>query len=617
MKPTGWMVLAGPAIAVVLLGSSCGTKPGIEILEQPVVRSDGKKVTLDGKTLPSSARSVLKREGLSRLARKDPAETIRRLDKILSEKEQSDVRFAAAALALARGDSQGRKANTETLGYFLTAIEMSEPGLAGGEYQPYLTAIYSEANAALASLVHGLKLGPGQEFRVAGPLKTYRVAWKSGGDRTVRAGYYDTLTPVSYLDVQGFEKSNSRPGVGGALVGYRKGTEERRAKEPFMPNSGYAVPVTATTDFRSGGRARIALHDGLVDEQVTVSGNVYPLAADYTAAVATAVAASPSGKVGWVGMLRPEKNVGKEGLFLLEPYRDNRIPLILVHGLLSTPHTWDAVINACYGDPVIRRNYQILTFFYPTGFPIVENASTLRARLKAFQQKYDPGRRNPKMREMVMVGHSMGCNLTNFQIRDGGDSLYYKFFDKSIGEIETTSEFKQQMKRDAYFTANPDIDRVVFVCGPHRGSPLSNAWLGRFGAKLIHIPFSAADAITGNVLNSTTKAGRSVLSESNSSINNLEVNSPILLAILEQPMPDQPTMHSIIGDRGKDEPLKDSSDGVVPYWSSHLDGVKSEKMIPASHTTATANPENVQEIRRILRLHVGKGTPVATVGNSN
>jgi hypothetical protein len=98
MKPTGWMVLAGPAIAVVLLGNSCGTKPGIEILEKPVVRRDSKKLTLDGKRLPSSAKSVLKREGLSRLARKDPAATIRQLDKILSQKESSDgARFPTGA----------------------------------------------------------------------------------------------------------------------------------------------------------------------------------------------------------------------------------------------------------------------------------------------------------------------------------------------------------------------------------------------------------------------------------------------------------------------------------------------------------------------------------------
>jgi len=36
------------------------------------------------------------------------------------------------------------------------------------------------------------------------------------------------------------------------------------------------------------------------------------------------------------------------------------------------------------------------------------------------------------------------------------------------------------------------------------------------------------------------------------------------------------TYHSIMGDRGKGN-TPESSDGVVPYWSSHLGGAASEK----------------------------------------
>jgi hypothetical protein len=51
-------------------------------------------------------------------------------------------------------------------------------------------------------------------------------------------------------------------------------------------------------------------------------------------------------------------------------------------------------------------------------------------------------------------------------------------------------------------------------------------------------------------------------------------------------------------------PLKDSSDGVVPYWSSHLAGAVSERIVPAQHVTACQNPETVEELKRILRLHL-------------
>ena len=63
--------------------------------------------------------------------------------------------------------------------------------------------------------------------------------------------------------------------------------------------------------------------------------------------------------------------------------------------------------------------------------------------------------------------------------------------------------------------------------------------------------------------------------------------------------------HSIIDDRGRgDSP--DSSDGVVPYWSSHLDEAVSEKIVPSDHG-APSNPEAIEDILRILRLHLKEG----------
>jgi hypothetical protein len=59
--------------------------------------------------------------------------------------------------------------------------------------------------------------------------------------------------------------------------------------------------------------------------------------------------------------------------------------------------------------------------------------------------------------------------------------------------------------------------------------------------------------------------------------------------------------HTIEGNRGRgDEP--NSSDGVVPYWSSHLDGAQSELIVPSDHR-AHRNPIAIAEVSRILKLH--------------
>jgi len=60
--------------------------------------------------------------------------------------------------------------------------------------------------------------------------------------------------------------------------------------------------------------------------------------------------------------------------------------------------------------------------------------------------------------------------------------------------------------------------------------------------------------------------------------------------------------HSIIAIEG-DGPLEHASDGVVRYSSAHLEGVDSEKIVHSGHS-AQGNPETIEEIRRILLLHL-------------
>ena len=68
------------------------------------------------------------------------------------------------------------------------------------------------------------------------------------------------------------------------------------------------------------------------------------------------------------------------------------------------------------------------------------------------------------------------------------------------------------------------------------------------------------------------------------------------------PLPGRITFHSIIGDRGKGN-TPASSDGVVPYWSSHITPVASELIVP-SHHSVQDNPMAATELKRILKLHL-------------
>ena len=71
--------------------------------------------------------------------------------------------------------------------------------------------------------------------------------------------------------------------------------------------------------------------------------------------------------------------------------------------------------------------------------------------------------------------------------------------------------------------------------------------------------------------------------------------------------------HSIIGSL-RPEGKENTTDGVVAYRSSHLDGVESETIVQSDHSVQN-NPYAIMEVHKILLDHVGLGAaPVAAGG---
>ena len=90
------------------------------------------------------------------------------------------------------------------------------------------------------------------------------------------------------------------------------------------------------------------------------------------------------------------------------------------------------------------------------------------------------------------------------------------------------------------------------------------------------------------------------------SITGLKPSNPAFPVV--NTVPIRVPYHSIIGNRGKPGPIADSTDGVVPYWSSHLDGAQSEVIVPGPHG-ACELPQTIAELDRILRLHLRSSSP--------
>jgi hypothetical protein len=159
------------------------------------------------------------------------------------------------------------------------------------------------------------------------------------------------------------------------------------------------------------------------------------------------------------------------------------------------------------------------------------------------------------------------------------------------------------------FKPNPHVERVIFVCTPHRGSRLADGFIGKLGRKLISLPvqtLGTAGRAFGDVLSGDAggMVSRLKLNGVPSSIDNLSPESPFVQESMRLPLRRGLHIHSIVGNK-KSLPLgdPDCGDGVVPYASAHLEGAESELVVKSGHG-AQETPEAIAEIRRILLLHL-------------
>ena len=301
---------------------------------------------------------------------------------------------------------------------------------------------------------------------------------------------------VSDFQIEGLNNQYHNFGLGVPLIAVRRQHDaEDPAEAYYAPNMTF--PVTAFLRVAHGGTGAastescvLELHDPRTSDTIHVANRSIPLETDLSTPLAYFLD-SPGFRdteVATWGVLLPDSTKQVQGIYMLEPYDPRKIPVLMVHGLWSSPTTWTQMFNDLQGLPEIRRNYQFWTYLYPTGQPFWFSAVQLRDELETLHRRLDPGYDNPFMNQMVLVGHSMGGLVSRLQTIDSKDDYWRIISDKPFEDLNATPEVHAKLAKALFFSPNPSVRRVVTIGTPHRGSEFANDYTRWIGRKLITLP---------------------------------------------------------------------------------------------------------------------------------
>jgi pimeloyl-ACP methyl ester carboxylesterase len=489
-------------------------------------------------------------------------------------------------------------------------------------YDPEFRGACDLYNGSLESTLRIVKtkdgLFPGCQHSIESASQCWDVTVVSRGNKWT-AEDFERFEFVTNFEVQGLTNQYRSFGLGVPLIAVRKRASKDSPTERFYPPE-LSFPVTAflrVLPDASGSvagagtrhKALLELYDPLVSTDITVGTRTVPLESDLSTPLAYFLNNPELNKLdlSTEGLLRPDKSAALTGLYMLQPYEPGKIPVLMVHGLWSSPMTWMEMFNDLRSEPEIRAKYQFWFYLYPTGQPFWTSAVELRRDLAHVREMVDPQHQEPALDQMVLVGHSMGGLVSKLQTVNSGDDYWHIVSDKPFQEVKASPELKQKLETAFYFQPNPSIRRLITIGTPHRGSTFANSTTRYLAQKLIKLPKMTLLSQEELVRNNPGLFRDPAMVTVKTSLDSLAPESPILPVMLHSKRPPWVTTHNIAGvvrDEGFFGRVAHDGDGVVAFESAHLDDVASEIVVNADHVTVHRHPLSVLEVRRILLEHL-------------
>jgi pimeloyl-ACP methyl ester carboxylesterase len=555
----------------------------------------------------------------------DPHKLLEHVQRIVDREPNPDNVYALAELAYVGGAKlQKKKDSPAALDLHAAAVAHAYQFIFDAQfahrrnpYDPQFRRACEVYNSALES---ALRISCEQGHLRPGDTHTATLAGQEWEMQVVvRGGHwhdedFGDVKFVSDYEVKNLQNQFHTYGLGVPLIVARKASSRGDPAEPYYA-PGLAFPMTAflrlePDAFTNGApckkhQATLELYDPLDTSEITVGDRRVPLETDLSTPLAYCLDDKPFQQLDrpTLGLFRPDSANARTGLYMLDPYQPNKIPVLMIHGLWSSPITWMEMFNDLRGQPELRANYQFWFYVYPTGQPFWQTAAQLRSELVKMRQTLDPNRQALALDQMVLVGHSMGGLVARLQTLESGDEFWRLNSGKPFQLVKAEEPVHNALASTYFFSPNPSIRRVITIATPHRGSHYSNETTQYLARRLISLPKTLVQNEQRLRRENPDYFVASALIDVTTSIDSLSPRSPILPVMLTAPRAPWVTYHNIVGRLPRKDWLdrfNGDGDGVVAYESAHLDDAASEIEVPADHSEVHRHPKSVLEVRGIL-----------------
>jgi hypothetical protein len=171
-----------------------------------------------------------------------------------------------------------------------------------------------------------------------------------------------------------------------------------------------------------------------------------------------------------------------------------------------------------------------------------------------------------------------------------------------LENLALTQASRDLLRRMSFVHPLPFVRRVVFIATPQRGSYFAGNRLSHWTARFITAPLDIVHSVNDLVLRNKEALAFTSLGMIPTAIHNMTPGTRFIRTLAAIPVAPGVASHSIIAVEG-DGPVETGDDGIVEYSSAHLDDVDSELVVRSGHS-CQANPHTINEVRRILFLHL-------------